>query len=329
MKKIAILGAGLAGLHVARQLKNIAEVTIFEKARGVGGRMSTRYAGSYEFDHGAQFFTAKSDAFQKFLHPLIEQKVILPWQGKIAYIDGQTKIHDWTEPHYVAAPRMNSLCKYLAEDNNIQLQVKVEFVYKQDGKWCLVTGKGEWHNNFDWVISSAPPKQTDALFQDQWAFQAETQAVRMDPCFSLMLGYDQDLALAYDAGYVCNAPISWFAQNNLKPGREGKSQSLLIQSSAAWSQQNLDQDRDAITTELLSNLSSIFGYQLPKPDYISLHRWLYAKVAVPFDDMHMLDSTAQLAACGDWCLSGRVESAFLSGDSLVQAMRPHLNIVNE
>lgn len=328
MKKIAILGAGLAGLHAARQLKDIAEVTIFEKARGVGGRMSTRYAGSYEFDHGAQFFTAKSQAFQKFLQPLIKQNIVLPWQGKIAYINGQSRPHDWTEPHYVAAPRMNSLCKYLAEDQNIQLQVKVDSLRKEQGKWFLVTEKGLWHDSFDWVISTAPPEQTDALFQDQWAFQAQTRAVTMDPCFSLMLGYDQDLALDYDAGYVCNGPISWFARNNLKPGRKEKSQSLLIQSSAEWSQQNLDQDRELIIRQLLAGLPSIFGHPLPEPDYISLHRWLYAKVAIPFGGMHMLDSTAQLAACGDWCLSGRVESAFLSGDSLTQALHPHLNIVN-
>jgi len=46
MPKIAIIGAGLSGLILAHSLKEHANITIFEKARGVGGRMSTRYANT-------------------------------------------------------------------------------------------------------------------------------------------------------------------------------------------------------------------------------------------------------------------------------------------
>ena len=76
MAKIAVIGAGLAGLTVARELSQYHQVTVFEKSRGVGGRLATRYAGDYEFDHGAQFFTAKSPQFQAFLKPLIDQGVV-------------------------------------------------------------------------------------------------------------------------------------------------------------------------------------------------------------------------------------------------------------
>ncbi|MEY8870939.1 NAD(P)-binding protein [Francisella philomiragia] len=42
--KVAIIGAGLAGLTAANILKDSVEITIFEKSHGVSGRMSTRYA---------------------------------------------------------------------------------------------------------------------------------------------------------------------------------------------------------------------------------------------------------------------------------------------
>lgn len=58
-KKIAIIGAGVSGLIVAN------EVTIFDKSRGIGGRMATRRVDNYHFDHGAQFFTAKSEEFKE------------------------------------------------------------------------------------------------------------------------------------------------------------------------------------------------------------------------------------------------------------------------
>jgi predicted NAD/FAD-dependent oxidoreductase len=72
MKRIAIIGAGLSGLVLARRLGDIAQVTIFEKFRSVGGRMATRYAHDYEFDHGAQFFTARTLEFREFLQPLVD-----------------------------------------------------------------------------------------------------------------------------------------------------------------------------------------------------------------------------------------------------------------
>ncbi|MDE4959738.1 NAD(P)-binding protein, partial [Francisella tularensis subsp. holarctica] len=40
MIKIAIIGAGIAGLTAAKILKDSAQVIVFEKSRGVSGRMS-------------------------------------------------------------------------------------------------------------------------------------------------------------------------------------------------------------------------------------------------------------------------------------------------
>ena len=54
MTKIAIIGAGLSGLTAAHDLKEHANVTLYEKSRGVGGRLATRRAEPFSFDHGAQ-----------------------------------------------------------------------------------------------------------------------------------------------------------------------------------------------------------------------------------------------------------------------------------
>ncbi|MFM8454377.1 MAG: NAD(P)-binding protein [Gammaproteobacteria bacterium] len=51
MKKIAIIGAGLSGITLAKKLSQKVDVHIFEKGRGIGGRMSTRYADPFVFDH--------------------------------------------------------------------------------------------------------------------------------------------------------------------------------------------------------------------------------------------------------------------------------------
>ena len=65
--KIAIIGAGMAGLTVAKKLKDFADITIFEKSRGAGGRICSRYTEPFVFDHGAQFFTTKDSEFNELV----------------------------------------------------------------------------------------------------------------------------------------------------------------------------------------------------------------------------------------------------------------------
>jgi renalase len=111
--KIAIIGAGIAGLTLARHLNPKYEITIFEKSKGLGGRMATRYDDEYEFDHGAQYFTARSQEFKDFLKPYIEKNIVTAWHPKVTTLEQGKKPYkrDWFEPHYVATPRMTSLCK--------------------------------------------------------------------------------------------------------------------------------------------------------------------------------------------------------------------------
>ncbi|WP_405049538.1 NAD(P)-binding protein [Rhizobium sp. BK176] len=52
--RVGVIGAGIAGLTIVRSLQKIADVIVFEKSRGVGGRMATRRIDDVSFDHGAQ-----------------------------------------------------------------------------------------------------------------------------------------------------------------------------------------------------------------------------------------------------------------------------------
>ena len=139
-KRIAIIGAGISGLTLAQQLKEHADVVVFEKARGVGGRMSTRYADPFYFDHGTQFFTARSMAFQAFIAPLIGKGLIAEWKGKVVTFQADNTVKDrlWFEPHYVAVPHMNSLGRYLAEGLDIRLDTEIApLVEKHADGWQL------------------------------------------------------------------------------------------------------------------------------------------------------------------------------------------------
>jgi predicted NAD/FAD-dependent oxidoreductase len=46
------------------------------------------------------------------------------------------------------------------------------------------------------------------------------------------------------------------------------------------------------------------------------HRWRYALASQPLGAPFMWDAAQLLGLCGDWCLAGRLEAAFLSGQGL-------------
>ena len=68
LPRVAVIGAGISGLVCARLLvEQGMEVTVFEKSRGVGGRMATRRTPEgCHFDHGAQYFTVRDERFRRY-----------------------------------------------------------------------------------------------------------------------------------------------------------------------------------------------------------------------------------------------------------------------
>ena len=57
-----IVGAGLSGTYLSRELRNEGLKTIIvEKSNGVGGRLSTKPLGSNIVDYGCQYINPKND----------------------------------------------------------------------------------------------------------------------------------------------------------------------------------------------------------------------------------------------------------------------------
>ena len=156
MTKVAIIGAGLSGLSTAHLLKDYAKVFLFEKARGVSGRMSTRRAETYFFDHGAQYFTARTQPFKDFLLPLLNSGVIKRWNPRYVIYDDIEIIEqkNWAndEPRYVGVPGMNAVTQSLADSLNVNINTKISSIQRKN-KWELKDETGRCYDGFDWIIS--------------------------------------------------------------------------------------------------------------------------------------------------------------------------------
>jgi renalase len=87
----------------------------------------------------------------------------------------------------------------------------------------------------------------------------------------------------------------------------------------------MDIDPAQVETDMLSALQRVLPQMLPKPEYISLHRWRFAAAASPLEQASVLDVTSGLGFCGDWCIGNRAEAAYTSAMDMAGQLRAQLN----
>ena len=321
MIRVAIIGAGISGLSLAQLLSAKAKVTIFEKSRAPGGRMATRRAQSYAFDHGTQFFTVKTNEFKSFINPLLQAGCIEPWQAKFAEIS-KDKILRFTQwqadhhQHYVGVPGMNAVGKYLARGLEVKYSTKVETILTAKS-WRLFDDEKQYLGEYDLVVFACPAMQAYSLAPDFFEFKANL-AVKMLGCYALMLGFDNDLAFPFDAALVKESIISWISVNSSKPRRKNDT-SILVTSTNMWADAHIDDDLDILMPQLLAAASTAVGLDLSIAKHKALHRWRFANISRQSNQVYF-DKRNGLAAIGDWTIHGRVESAFHSALSLFKAL---------
>ncbi len=89
MDRVAVLGAGLAGLSAADALtRRGVPVTVFEKHRHSGGLAATFTRGAFSFDFGPHRFHTRNDALLEFVRDLLgEDLLTLQRHSRIRLLD--------------------------------------------------------------------------------------------------------------------------------------------------------------------------------------------------------------------------------------------------
>lgn len=322
MQSLAVIGAGISGLTVASQLKQYFDIKVFDKSRGVSGRMSTRAALPYRFDHGAQYFKVREPQFAHFIHTAIEQGLVAEWHPRVVELapDGIKPMAN-EQPWYVATPTMTALNKALASDCDVQLNQRVQSLEFVADQWQLLNDAGQSLGSYDFVISAIPQPQLALLCPEMVAADNALASVTMSGCFSLMLGCSTEQLLDFDFARVSNSPIGIISHNSSKPGRED-APSVVVQSTNHWAEQMIDQPLEDVEQYLIEELSRQTGIDYQTLDYSTLHRWRYAFVNQALGASFYRHDTLPFAACGDWCLGARIESAYMSGFNLARALIP-------
>ncbi len=322
VQAVGVIGAGIAGLACAERLLRAGiSVTVFEKSRGIGGRVATRRTDTgTTFDHGAQYFTVREAEFREQVQAWVAAGVAAAWQGRVVSLErGAVTELDDQPPRYVGVPTMNAIAKSLAAGVDVRTNVTVRALWDVHGRWQLEDSADARHGLYDVIVSTAPPPQSLALIGGLSRTLGQTLArVAMRPCWAVLLEMQESLPAAFDGAFVADSPLSWIARNSSKPGRL-PAECWVLHASPEWSQAHLEEPAEGVAAMLAREFWRVTGMPSQVAKQLTAHRWRYALPQEPLAERYLFDRERNLAACGDWCGGSRVEGAFMSGWSLAEA----------
>lgn len=319
---IAVIGAGISGLACGHRLADAGHaVSVFDKGRGLGGRLATRRVDGLVFDHGAQYATARQTAFRDMLELLTQAEAAAPWHAAWAMLseDGMTRSTP-SEARWVGVPGMSRLIRPLADGLALHLGTRITaLAHDDDDGWLLTDADSVAHGPFRRLVITAPAPQAAELLGPYARRFPDLARVRYAPCWAAMIAFPDPLPLPFDAARLDDPVLSLVARNGSKPGRPDSADAWTLHGTPDWSRNNMDLPPDGAAVALLDRFLELTG--VPETVvHTSAHRWRYALVEEAAGRPFLHDPALGLALAGDWCLGPRVELAFMSGHQLGEAL---------
>lgn len=319
--RILIVGAGIAGLAAGHRLVELgidpADIRIVEKGRGVGGRMASRRietpAGVAQFDHGAQFFTTRSDAFRETIAAGVAAGAVAEWtRGFDAEPDGY--------PRWRGAAGMTSLCKWLAADAGLEPVL---------GHRILDLGDELAMHPADVVIHTAPVPQALASMAFCGLLPEPSLAQRLaeihyKPTIAVLLAPAVDptgLAAHGGAQFVDHPDLAFITDNRAKGISEVPAVTIHLsneRSGSLWDASDAD-----VLAHALDAAAGPLGAAADPAGLVTtqIQRWRYAGPVEVYPEPTVLwGSGPTIALAGEAFAGPKVEGAFLSGRAAAEAI---------
>lgn len=319
---IAIIGAGFSGLLAAQGLKALGhEVTVFEKSRGSGGRMSTKRLPWGYTDMGAQYFTAVDPRFKSIVHSWLDLGWCSRWDfTPFRQKDGCIEPSDDNRQRFVGSGGMSNITGVLAKSVNAIFDSTVVRVEKVAKGWQLFTHNSQSIGIYDWLICSQPAEQSLNLLKDHCALADYIPSSIHQPCWAFACSASGDGRIDID-GVFAEKELSWVSRQSSKPGYEKlplHKNTWVMHFDSVWSQEsgrNVDQAQ--LSHIALKWLQNYIGKDIQITDSAS-HFWRYARTKERAQTTPaLIDSDLKLACIGSWAAGDNVEGAFLSSRYLL------------
>ncbi len=313
--KVAIIGAGMTGASAAHWLSEAgAKVHVFDKARGAGGRMtSKRIAEDCYLDMGAQYFTARDPDFKNQVATWQAEGFVAPWQFTPYRYQEALVLSADDECRYVGLPTMQQPVKQLLSAIELTTEFTVTDVKQTEhGTWQLAGAEGLIAQDFDAVLITVPPVQASALLSHFPSLQQQIPLQALKPCWAVVLTLNEAEPHPATGIFVQSGDLRWLCQLQDKPERSQQSQ-WLLHFSQAFTEQHLTATPEFLTAAATLELTKILATPV-KVAHSVCHRWLYATVDATQTAPGIIhDDAYSLWLAGDWSFGGRIENAWLAG----------------
>jgi predicted NAD/FAD-dependent oxidoreductase len=313
--RVVVVGAGVSGLVAARELQTEHDVIVVDKGRSVGGRLATRRIGDAVLDHGAQFFTARGDAFRVQVDDWLERSLAREWcRGFSGTGDGH--------PRYCGTTGMNVLAKDLARGLDCRTGTMVFTLRRTEVGWHVVIDDGSVIEA-DAVVATCPLPQS-------WALVAQAELDVPEELFrrsyhrtiGLLTVIDRPSAVPAPGGVQFDPagdrhPFGFIGDNHAK-GISPRP-AVTFHATQPWSLDRWDDDTATLRELLLELARPWLGDAAVLEAQVK--KWRFATPAEPWPEPCWVESEHQLVLAGDLFAGPKVEGAFDSGRAAAAAVR--------
>ena len=310
---VVVVGAGIAGVACARVLHDAGvPVVVRDRGRVPGGRMAARTVDGRRVDIGASYFTVREPAFAAVVADWTERGLARPWTDTFSVLGPEGERERKTGPlRYGSTDGLRALVVDLARGLDVRSADPVTRVAPGptvDGEPAAA------------VVLAMPDPQAEALLADGLADERAAVAGReWEPVLALYAGWTERTWGRLDGAFVHDdGTLDWVADDG---SRRGDGAPVLVaHSTGAYAAPHLA-DPQAALPAMTAALRRLLG--LPEPDWARLQRWSLARPTGSRNAAFHL-GPALVGLCGDGWGAPRVETAYLSGRALGEALLTRL-----
>ena len=317
MLEFCIIGSGVSGATIGSLLKDKFDVTIFDKAKGAGGRSSyKRFNAKIGFDHGLQYLSPRSKKFKHFTKHLIKKKILKYWRGNHEFLNKRVK-KDKKHIKLIGVKGNNQISKYLIKDINCNFSCELQNISRSRGFWFLN------FKNKDLIITknliiTAPFPQTKKLLSKFIKSDFFKKKIIMNASITVLLITNKTKNKS--SSYFTNDKIlGWVSYENSKKRFKSNKDCWVLQSTFNFGKRNINiykNKKKFYTNILIKKFKNITGINFKKIYFSHIHGWKYSSNSKPFKTLSYWDKKNGLGICGDWFGGPRFENGWESANDL-------------